>query len=159
MESLDLTTNELLIINLYTTGATPTSIALQLGMTPSAVRSVLKRPSALAYRMEQEECTDETIRTLYRDGADAIRRALTNGNAATQLKAAELIFKVLGKVNKVSETDKGTSISQIINNVTNILQAPLASRELQSVTKYFEANDTNGTNPPPKAIQGTTLDS
>lgn len=137
MDTKDLTTKELFIVTAAQSGLTATAIALKLGLYPSDVRKFLKSPEAVAYRLEQEEATDVMIETLYKDGATALKRALHSDNHATALRAAELTFKVLKKLQPVDDRDKGGTVH--IDKLLAIIAAPISQKELDGVSKYYDA--------------------
>ncbi len=153
MTTEHLTTKELLQISLYQAGHSPSAIALRLGLAATNVRQFLKSPKALAYRLEQEETTDELIQTLYRDGADALRRALCHPDPKHSLKAAELVFKVLGKMK--SSEDSG--IPKVhIEKIMQVIQAPPTTHELEEAQRYLDTGRAHQLTP---AVQSAAVNS
>jgi hypothetical protein len=138
----ELTTRELVIVSMYQNGYSPTTIAMKLAMNPGDVRTFLKSPKAVAHLLEQEETTDKLIETLYRDGAEALRRALASDNPNTALRAAELTFRVLGKMK--SDTKEGDQTSIHVEKLLQVIGAPISAQELAGVSKYFPTNVIEG---------------
>lgn len=151
--SAQLTTKELLIISLYQVGNTPSAIALRLGVPATNVRQLLKSPKAMAYRLEQEETTDELLHSLYRDGTEALRRALCSSEPKHSLRAAEIVFKILGKM---KGDDSGVSPKIHIEKLLNVIQAPITPQELEEASRFVNASRVSA---PKAAIQGATTDS
>ena len=153
MDSKDLSTKELLQISMYQSGMAPSAIALKLQLPATNVRQFLKSPKAIAYRLEQEDTTDEMIQTLYRDGADALRRALVHPDPKFSLKAAELVFKVLGKM-KTPETADTPKIH--IVKLMQVIQAPPTAQEIEEAKRHI---DTGRAYLPQKTVQLVATDS
>jgi len=131
----------------------PSAIALKLGLPATNVRQFLKSPKAIAYRLEQEETTDELIQTLYRDGADALRRALVHPDPKHSLKAAELVFRVLGKMKQ----PEGAEAPKVhIEKLMQVIQAPITPDELKEAQRHIETGRTYHAK---AAIQGAAVDS
>jgi DNA-binding CsgD family transcriptional regulator len=139
----ELSTNELLIVSLYETGHSPSAIALKLGIGANDVRALLRSSKAIAYKMEQEECTDELIRCLYRDGANALRDCLNSTNPNIRLKAAEMVMKLLNKLKGPEVASSQTSIRQVIQQAITVIQSPISQQELQEVSKYYDSSRAN----------------
>jgi len=136
--SEELTTRELVIVSMYQNGYSPTAIGLKLCLTPGDVRTVLRSPKAIAYKLEQEETTDSLVETLYRDGAEALRKALQSDNHNTALRAAELTFRVLGKMKDKAPADT-TSVH--IEKLLQVIGGPISQKELSDVAKYFPTQE------------------
>jgi hypothetical protein len=135
MESGELTTRELVTISLYQSGYSVKAIALKLGMALADVRALVKSSKAIAYLLDQEEATDQLVSTLYRDGVNALSRGLNDENPQVALKAAELTFKVLGKMKPATEGD--TSKHVHIDKLLQIIGGTISPAELEGVKKYF----------------------
>lgn len=131
----ELTTRELVVISLYQSGYGVKAIALKLGMALADVRSLVKSSRAIAYLLEQEEATDQLVSTLYRDGVVALSRGLNDDNPQVALKAAELTFKVLGKMKPATSDDNSKHVH--IDKLLQIIGGPISPQELDGVKKYF----------------------
>lgn len=134
--SSELTTRELVIVSMYQSGWSPVAIARKLCIGAGDVRTFLKSTKAVAHLLEQEECTDQLISTLYRDGAVALKDALTNGNAQTKLRAAELAFKVAGKLKPSDEQSKKTI--NVEKFLAIIGTKPVTAEELAEVESFAD---------------------
>jgi len=150
----DMTTRDLLIVQMASSGYTISSIALKLGCSAQLVRGVLKKPEVIAFKLEQEGATDDLIKSLYRDGAEALRRALVNPNPQYNLKAAELVFRVLGKMQPKQEDHAKVHIEKLLQ----VIQAPPTRRELDEAKRYLNAESVGAGNAP-KAVQGAAVNS
>ena len=153
MSSEYLNTKELVIISMFQTGNSPSVIALRLGLTRQEVGKFLKSPKAVAYLLEEEETTDEMLNTLYRDGAEALRKALVSPDPKVSLKAAELVFKVLGKM-KVMETSDTPKVH--VEKLLQVISAPPSEKELSEANRFLA---TGRANQPEKTVQGTVVNS
>jgi len=119
---------------MYQIGNGPTAIALRCGLDSATVQNFLKSPRAIAYRLEQEEATDQLMAGLYRDGAEALRRALVHPDLKYSLKAAELVFKVLGKMKPEGAESDGPQVH--IDKILQIIQQPPSTQELKEAKQY-----------------------
>jgi len=145
------------ILTMYQTGLSPQSIALRLGMAPGDVRKKLKSPSFVAEMLDADECTDSLLRTLYRDSAEALREALHSESHTIRLKAAELTFRVLGKLQPKEAASSGDQIN--VTKILQIIQAPPSEQELKEAHGYCRAAISGAIDCAAETVSSSALDS
>jgi len=130
----ELSTQQLVIISMYQSGWSPTAIANRLCISPGSVREFVKSPKAIAHLLEQEESTDQLVQTLYRDGARALAECLQSSSHQVRLRAAELAFKVAGKLKTDDGAQRGMNVEKFLAIIT---QTPVSGHEVQEVQQFF----------------------
>ena len=136
---IDLNTRDLLIVSMHQNGSTPAMIGLSIGIPAGTVRARLKCPEVVAYQLDQEEMTDQFLKSLYQDGAIAIRAALRSDSIELRLKGVKLLYESIGKIRPKDSDLKSVNVQ----NILNVMTAAPTAQELQDIARYLP-NASNG---------------
>ena len=117
------------IILLHLEGMEASAISDEIGCHPSTVRRVLQDNQAQEIISDYFDFADSELRALFKMSIQAVRNGLTNPDVDVQMRAADKVFKVLGKY--APKDTGGATAEDVVRRIMELKiteEVPVASR-------------------------------